>query len=744
MPTGIRSHSALASALRLLSVAALAGSIVASPALAADETKPDDLLRDYIHYVRIARYDLAQSNAQALLDRLAAPFGKADAATAMPLSGKGGLVELIERPGELARFEEAASRGSRVGEIENVSSLLLRAYERGKLEQARYADEIAGSIQMLLGTARQRLVARERLAEAGEYATPQLLKALIDRQNPALRAEAFQILVDMGRQSLAPLQAALLKIEPGFQEVIISALSEIPSSTSLPFLYEVRATTSVDKVRAAAERAIVKLDGKVRTDIDAAELHRLLAERYLREDDGLVMFPGEDRQLLWDFNPQIGLVMTSIDTKLFNEAVAMRLSERSLTLDAQNLDAVSLWVAANLLREAQTPEGYTNPAYPASRRDAMFYAVAAGPAVSQRVLARGLDRRDTLLARRAIEALQRTTGARGLATGIGTRRPLVEALRYPTRRVQFDAALVMAGAQPTESFDGSERVVPILASAATNPGARTAVVLSSDLERGNSLAANLRTAGFNVLPVARSMTDIESDIAAAPTIELVITALSGDASAALAADLRARPKTSATPLVAIVSSQAEPELSLKFKGDRLTRLVREGAEPAQIAEAVRTLVDDVSGGTIAGDDAAIYQTRALAALRDLAISSGTVFNVMDAAMPLVASLNTASGSVRLRTADVLSLINDARVQQALMDAALAAQPADMIPLMNRVTDSAKRFGNRLTERQISKLRTLANTGSDQQATAVAALIGALNLPNISAVPMIINPDPAKN
>ena len=93
---------------------------------------------------------------------------------------------------------------------------------------------------------------------------------------------------------------------------------------------------------------------------------------------------------------------------------------------------------------------------------------------------------------------------------------------------------------------------------------------------------------------------------------------------------------------------------------------------------------------------------------------------------------------------MLSLINDARVQQALMDAALAAQPADMIPLMNRVTDSAKRFGNRLTERQISKLRTLANTGSDQQATAVAALIGALNLPNISAVPMIINPDPAKN
>lgn len=45
-------------------------------------------------------------------------------------------------------------------------------------------------------------------------------------------------------------------------------------------------------------------------------------------------------------------------------------------------------IAANFSREIDSPANYTNPAYPATRRDAMYYAVAAGSSTAQRVLAR--------------------------------------------------------------------------------------------------------------------------------------------------------------------------------------------------------------------------------------------------------------------------------------------------------------------------------------------------------------------
>lgn len=722
----------------ILASLAIAGTCICAAA-AAEPPKDGELLRDFVHYTRIARYDLASANGQALLDRLEAPFGKAEAGKGMKLAD---FVKLVEASGELARFEETAVRGQRIGELESVASRLLKAYEAGKLEQARSAAEISRNISMLTGTMRQRAVARERLIGAGEYAAVQLLEALQKKSDPALQAEARQVLVDMRQQALAPLLAALGGLPPETQETVVGILAAIPYKSSLPYLYDLRASSKNAGVRAAAEKAIVQLDGAYNPGVTAASLYEALGEAYYAGLESLTSFPRESMQLLWSYNPSSGLVATNIDTRVFNEAMAMRMAEKALSLDAAANRSLSLWLAANFSREIDQPKDYSNPAYGPDRRDAMYYAVAAGPSSAQAVLGRALDRRDTPLARRAIAAIERTAGATALTGGDSARRPLLEALRYPNRRVQYEAALALAVSQPGSSFEGAERVVPILGSAIRDAGAKYAVVIAASdsaragQERQASLADWLRGMGYTVLAPGASLADVEAAVAEAPGVDLLVTDLPSGATARTLEEARQRTKLGVTPILAIVSMQGEIDLAGSRRDD-MTRLLRAGADPKQMTEAVEQLVLKASGGAVSAEEAADYQARALAALRDLAVSGNAVLQVADGSAAMIAAMAQAKGPVKMKIADVLSYVGDKKAQVALMDAALAAQGDEMVDLLRITTQSAKRHGNMLEDRQVRRLLGMTRQGNDAQATAVAALIGALSLPNQDLIPLIL-------
>lgn len=705
--------------------AVLVAALAASNAIAQNrpEPTPAELLRDFIHYTRIARYDLARANAQALLDRELPP---AD------------FVKLVEDSGELQRFEETAVRSQRAAELEGVAARLLKAYEQGKLDQARNAEEIARNISLLTGTQRQRLVARERLAAAGEYAVPQLLQALLRRTEPALQAEVRQLLVDMGRQAVMPLAASLSGLEPASQEAVAAVLGDIPYPASVPFLADLANSTSSQEVAVAARRAIDRIQPGRPAGSNVSELYRNLAEGYYAENTSLTSFPRESHQLLWRFDPAIGLLATPVATPVFHEAMAMTLSERALALDATNAEALALWLAANFSREMDTPEGYENPAYPPTRRAAVYYAVAAGSVPAQRVLARAIDARDTGLARRAIGALQQSTGAEGLASGLEGRSPLLEALQYPSRRVQYEAALAIGRAQPTTAFAGSDRVVPLLAAAIRDAEARYAIVAAADAERQNALSELLRGRGYTVLPGARRLADIEEPIAAAPGIDLIVTDLSPQGTRDLVADARGRARLAATPILVLAPQETYPQLAGDLEGDPLTRVTRAGVDPAQLAGAAEQLIETAAGGAISSTEAAAYQTEAVRVLRDLAVSGNPVLDVADASRPLIAALPDATGELRLEIAEVLARTNTAQAQVALVDTAIASAGPDRVALLEKAADSAKRFGGHLQDRHVRGVIELVETGPDAEATAAAALVGALNLPNNGIVPLILS------
>ncbi|QYU70387.1 hypothetical protein J4558_09835 [Leptolyngbya sp. 15MV] len=359
------------------------------PAVLTGEAKREfdanaQLLSDFIHFTRINRPDVAAGVGTQLLGRNLRAVD---------------FVDLVERSGEQQRFEETVARAMRSPQLEPTAAALLRLYDQGKLQRVRDPKEIARNIELLKGVQRGRMLARERLAAAGEYAMPQLLETLL-KLDPELRAEVTRLMIDMGQQSVTPLATALGQLDAANQETVADILGLIGYRTALPYLVDVMGTTASPSVRAAADRAIRRIG--LQGAADAASLYAELAEGYYQARSELTSFPNDEFQLLWSYNPASGLNMTAIRTPVYHEAMAMRLAERSLELRPQGNDrALSLWLAANFSREIDTPPNYENPAYAATRRDAMYYAVAAGSGPSQQVLARALDRREARLARRA-------------------------------------------------------------------------------------------------------------------------------------------------------------------------------------------------------------------------------------------------------------------------------------------------------------------------------------------------------
>ena len=716
-------------------IALLAGGVTTIPAFAqagnAADAKAQDnasLLADFIHYTRIQNYDLAEAMASELLGK-----GLANA----------DFVALVEAGGDVTRFEETVQRAMRVTQLEKVAASMDSAFQKGQLERARNPEQIAKSISMLTGTDRGRRLAETRLVFAGEYAMPQLLEAFLDRSKPDRQAAVQRVIVGLGRQAVMPLCTALMSVSAVQQEQLADVLGAIPHRTSLPFLRELAESTSSDAVRQACRRSIGRLGADAAAPADAAGLYRGLAEAYYAERSDVTSFPGEDMQLLWAYQPGGGLAMTAIRTPVFHEAMAMRMAEQALRLEAASGGAssasLSLWVASNFSREIDAPEGYDNPAYPKARRSAEYFAVAAGPEVAQRVLARALADRDTPLARRAIAAVERTAGGKALwSDGSNGVAPLVSALTYPNRRVQFEAALALAAASPAEAFAGSDRVIPVLSSMVRGSTSQYAVILTADAELYQGIRSVLNTLGYTVLPQGRSMADLAAPISEAPAIDLVVTAgIRGDAIAAAINDVRGQSKSMATPTLVLTDATSYTDLRRRFAADATLAIRQAGIGEAAITESVNQLVERASGGPVSESEAAAYGARSLAALRDLSLSGNAVLNVSEATTSLVAALPQVKDDAQLRIAEILSRIDQDRAQRAVMEAALAAAGERRVAFLGLVGDSGKRFGNKLEAGQVSRLTEIAAKGADAEATAAAGLIGTLNLARTELVPMIL-------
>jgi DNA-binding response OmpR family regulator len=711
-----------------LAISLVLAILAAAPAVA--QTPPDDpkeLLENYVHYTLIARPELAYGNGQELLRR-----GLTNAEMAV----------LIEETIEPQRWDDAHDRALRIDQLESIAGELWTRVEQGRRDLAREAKRIEEAIGMLTGNQRQKMLARGRLLAAGEYAVPALLRVVTSRGSEVAAMACRTMIIEIGREAVMPLCVALRHVDADSQRAICEILGEIGYPQSGPFLLELsQDLAAAGNVREAASRAFARV-GAAQTDL--SHMFSSLGDQYFAGHESLIAYPYEDTNNVWSYDAFVGLVAAPVPTAIYSEIMAMKMAEHALELSADNREAVGLYVAANLKRENDVPRGGADPVYGDRAYTPAFFATLFGTEVCLDVLGRAIDMRDTPLVRDAIAAMSKTTGGKNLIDAAARgRQPLIEALGYPDRRVQYEAALALGQALPQSGFDGDWRVVPILSTAVRLGSQSFGVVVADDEENRRQEVAALEAAGFTVVGQEATVAAVADEIAGAVAVDVVVVRLgSVDAARTAVGELRAQAKSAAAPIMVIASGVDEPELAHVFRADARTLVSRpfQGEEPR--TAALEEVFQRATGGRMTEAEAEAYSFESLGALAKIAISCSPAYDIRDAESALADALQQRSGQARLLVSNILAHIDTDTAQSAIFDAALSAGEGEQETLLAHVADSIKRFSDHSQERHVAALIDLIGKSGGATAEAAARVHGAMNRAKTDAVRLIFENDAA--
>lgn len=703
---------------------------------ASAQNNPNKLWEDFIHYSRIARLDLAASSGKALVALKLEPEALLKVIETGPYSDW--QLDLVR----LQRMDDA---------IASVGKEVDGAIENARIAVSRDPARVRETIDKLDDGARPRLRATRRLQFAGQYAAPELLNVLRSRspENEALHPYVIEAMVAIGQPIVSPLSEALSGLPPVTRQQVAEVLSRIGYPLALPYLKDAATQSdTTEETRSVLMLAFNNIASQagVSGNLDAADLYLKLANDYYALKEGLILEPDAATNLYWMYDKNTGLTSLSVPTPVFHDVQAMRTARRTLQLDSNKSAAYSLWIAANLRRENNLPEGQKDPSYSAIQRSPMFYAELSGPNHMHPVLNRAMADRDAELALDAIAAIASTAGAKTAIHGpsnseiTGSIQPLIGALNYPDRRVRYQAAYAIAKAKPTEDFNAADRVVGVLADAVREEGKQFALVLADNVEQMNARASSVKSAGkFDVLQ-GSTIEDSMDQINGVPGIDLIVIETKAIRAQELLAQVKAHHKLSGTPTVLLLEAGEVPRAQRLLRDDPLVHALSIETDPAQIIDQFK-LVHEAHNGTPLTKQAAIgFSLQSLAVLRDLALdkSDNQVFKILNAKPTLLESLNDTRKEVVLATAEVLALINQEDVQQAIADAALQSSRGAtvQVDLLKSLGHSARLHGNKITNRQAMLLVKLVEDSTGKLADAAAGAHGSLNLPTSQGIKLI--------
>jgi hypothetical protein len=479
----------------------------AAPATAGAEDARQTLAdnwNDFLHYVKIGRFDLAKGYGQTIVQNKPNP------------AELFGLVQANQQGYDLAMKVAETAHDA---ELAKLTEQLLGIIDQGRFLQRTEPKIIVDEIRRLGSTPRGKMAAIRRLKDAGEYAVPFLLEAMAQviqdpSTGPSL-SDMIQALPQIGRPAIRPLVAALQTDNARLSAEIIRALGEIGYPQSLPHLKYVAEKATVADLRDLALASIRKIDPQA-ANTPAAALFYQLAERYYYRDESLAPTPGAAFGNVWLWDAQASrLQRVEVNQACFHELMAMRCCEWSLRADAQFGPSIGLWLAAFLKAESTDvpmPE-YFGP----SHAKALVYATTAGPEYLHQALARAVNDRNAAVALGAVEALATTAGEKSLMYTFGPSQPLLQALTFPDQAVRYSAAIAIANAGPRRPFTESGVVVRNLAEALAKSGPPAPAQTGPPWTPEQADAYSLRAAQA-MLEVARSRNPVIDLSAAQPAL----------------------------------------------------------------------------------------------------------------------------------------------------------------------------------------------------------------------------------
>jgi len=430
-----------------IAVAVAAAVILAANACLAQTL--EESWKDFLHYTKIGRFDLAKGHAQALL------AGNPD-----PVA----LLEISRQNEQGYEIMVRVSKTAPDAELVELSGKILALIERGRFLQRIEPKIIAEEVRRLSSTDRGWLAAVERLRNAGEYAIPFMLDALADPSREEELPNIVRALPQIGRDAIRPLTTALQTDNVALRAEIIKALGKIGYPQSTAHLKLVAEKDESDKLRELASESIRQIDPAM-LNVPAAQLFYQLGENYYYHAESLA--PAADANFanvwFWDAGTQ-KLAREEVAKSYFNELMAMRSCECALKADSGFGSAIGLWLAsffkAESVGEAKMPAYFGD-----GHADALVYATTAGVEYLHQALARAVKDNNAYVALGVVEALATTAGEKSLLYEIDAAQPLLQALSFDDRKVRYSAAIAIAAAGPQEKFAEAKLVVANLAEA---------------------------------------------------------------------------------------------------------------------------------------------------------------------------------------------------------------------------------------------------------------------------------------
>ena len=681
-------------------------------------------VENFWHYGKIARYDMAKAAA----DKIVAQKGNPEAV----------LVAFEQVSQDRKDDLDAWLIRWQGTELRESANQVMGILNQGRQARRANPQHIEENIKRLNRPGRPYQLGVQRLRDSGELAVPIMIDYLRDPAKAQFNAGIRSALRDLGRPALNPLLAATEMKNANTLVELIGVLGDIGYNVSVPYL--ARLATGQDQpqqVRLAASQALTRIGVDPR-GVNPAESFYELAEKFYYDNADIVADRRDPNAPanIWYWDEAKGLQRKQIPQQIFNELMAMRASEYSMKLGAQQADPLSLWLAANYKREVELPEGATDPTRAENQPNAHFYGVDSGPTYLNNALSRTLRDRDWAAALKVVRSLNEIIGNSTLMEN--NVAPLVEGMAAADRPVRFESAFAVAAAVPQRPFTGQDRVVPLLAEAISQTGTPSIVIVLPTQDQANAITDGLKKENYAVIGAVTP----EGGIAAAsqlPAVDVLIISeqLGSEAVDRLLALAARDQKLSGASKVVITRTNAS-DYAVRAATDP-TLSVTQATDVAGIKQAADA-ARNKGTAAINPELATTYALRAAELLQKLAMSRSTL-DLAGAEGATLAALRDARPEVVKTAGNALGWLNSKDAQSAILAVASNEKTGDdvKISLYKSLATNAKNFGNRLSRDQVSQLDKLVEALQNNDVKAAAAEArGALTLPPDQAKQLIVN------
>lgn len=725
------------------------GDVAAGPdvAIAGFSYSPgqNKIWKEMLYYVRVARPQMANSQAQALF---------ATSGYSPKIAYELSVANAMSR--------SYLVRGQKLEGFGDTAAKLLEAIEEGFKQWRSDPQQIKNTIELLGKSLRGYAIAVERLKLSGEYAIPLLIAELMkdprEEKQEIIQHRIITMLPEMGPCAVRAYSVALQSENMHLVSYLANALGKLGYPSALPRLREAYdrlqkaggGDTDLRKsTRKIVASAMVGCAGNDTTILSkpADELFYQLARKYYYRAESLRPDPRypDEAGFAWFWKPATGVVQVPVPRKLLCDIYAMRMSRLSLKYNPAMDSAKPLWMSAGIRRTLDLPPGAEDNLWPKDKPTIDYYLLASSPMYLQMVLARAMKDNEIKIAEKVVTTMGRNTGSGTLTDTIpGGAAPLVSAMGYPDKALRYLAAETLLKAMPVSPFKGRQMVLALMNEALRQKGQKYAMLVPGDVEQGNKLKDVLRGAGFEVI----AEPDVNKLLLSAEKAEagLDLLVVGQGVNAPNVVNMIRRQMV--FYYLPVIVTSAVPDMRDYAKRDgRMTLVDPDRIDNETITLAVEDVQKKAAGRPLDSTQALEWAIRSARAITVVGKGRKTVYNLKRTITPLINALGSDSTDLQTAAAQALSTIDDAGAQRRVIELALneVADPAVRVAAFNAASESVRLFDNYSTEvqaRALVKLVSQVGTGQADQKLreAAAQLLGTMNLPIVKKPELIQSTD----